>query len=140
MKKVVLSVALVLSIILILCACADKNVASNPWDSATYKENTEFGSGSTTVVVKLVVQDKTVDFTINTDKTTLGDALLEHKLISGENSTYGLYVKVVNGIEADYNKTNSYWAFTKDGTSLLTGVDGEKISSGNKYEIIYTEN
>ncbi len=140
MKKIILSAILVLSIILSLGACANKTVANNPWDGAKYKENTEFGSGNVTISVKLIVKDNSVDFTINTDKSTLGDALLENGLISGENSTYGMYVKVVNGIEADYNKTNSYWAFTKEGTSLLTGVDGENILSGNKYEIIYTEN
>ncbi len=140
MKKIILSVVLMLSIILSLGACAGTTVENNLWDSATYKENTEFGSGNVSICVKLVVKDNTVDFTINTDKSTLGDALLENELISGEKGPYGMYVKEVNGIEADYDKTKSYWAFTKEGTSLLTGVDGEKISSGNKYEITYTEN
>ena len=140
MKRIIISFVLILSIILTLGACTNKSVENNPWDSATYKENTEFGSGNVTISVKLIVKDNTVDFTINTDKTTLGDALLENELISGEKGPYGMYVKAVNGIEADYDKTNSYWAFTKEGTSLLTGVDGEKISSGNKYEITYIEN
>lgn len=140
MKRIILSIVLLLSIILTLGACGSKNVQNNPWDSAAYKENTEFGSGNVTISVKLIVKDNIVDFTINTDKTTLGDALLENELIYGEKGPYGMYVKEVNGIEADYDKTKSYWAFTKEGTSLLTGVDGEKISSGNKYEITYTEN
>jgi len=138
MKKIIF---LILSVVLVCtltsCTSSDK---TNPWDSAAYTENTELGNGSMTIFVKLVVKDKSVDFTINTDKSTLGDALLENELISGEKGPYGMYVKFVNGIEADYDKTKSYWAFTKEGTSLLTGVDGEKISSGNKYEIIYTEN
>lgn len=138
MKKII---CLILSVVLVCtltsCTSLDK---TNPWDSASYTENTELGNGSMTIFVKLVVKDNSVDFTINTDKSTLGDALLENELISGEKGPYGMYVKFVNGIEADYDKTKSYWAFTKDGDSLMTGVDGEKISSGNKYEIIYTEN
>ena len=44
-----------------------------------------------------------------------------------------------NGIEADYDKDSSYWAFTKDGESLMTGVDGEKIEADARYELTYTK-
>ena len=46
--------------------------------------------------------------TINTDKEILRDALEEHNLISGEQGAYGLYVKVVNGIKADYDEDGGY--------------------------------
>ena len=84
-------------------------------------------------------EEKVVTFKINTDKKTVGDALSEHKLISGEKSAYGLYVKFVNGIEADYNKTKSFWAFSKNGESMMTGVDGEEITDGSHYEFVYTK-
>ena len=69
----------------------------------------------------------------------LGDALIEHNLISGENGPYGLYVKVVNGITADYDINQSYWSLSKDGEYLQTGVDVTEISDGEHYELTYTK-
>ena len=130
---------LILSMCLCFAGCSDRRVEDDIWKNATYSEDVQLGDGDTCVVVEVSAKDKSVTFTINTDKETLGDALLEHSLISGEKGAYGLYVKFVNGIEADYDKTKSFWAISKDGQSLLTGVDGEKISDGNKYEIVYTQ-
>ena len=109
------------------------------WKDATYTENTTFGKGSNTLIVTVEASDKSVDFTIKTDKTVVGDALKEHKLIDGEEGPYGLYVKVVNGIEADYDKDESYWAFNKDGESMQTGVDQSEFKNGDHYELVYTK-
>ena len=64
---------------------------------------------------------------------------MEHNIISGENGAYGLYVKTVNGILADYNITKSYWSINKDGEYMLTGVDSTKIEDGDVYEFVYTK-
>ena len=48
-------------------------------------------------------------------------ALLALDLIAGEDSQYGLYVKTVNGITADYDTDGSYWAFYIDGEYAQTG-------------------
>ena len=72
-------------------------------------------------------------FEINTDKTTVGDALTELDLISGDESEYGLYVKKVNGITADYDKDGSYWAFYVDGEYATTGVDSTEVKAGTTY-------
>ena len=109
------------------------------WKTATYLKDTELGTGSKTVQVEVKVDDKSVTFTIHTDKSTLGDALLEHGLIAGENGMYGLYVKTVNGMLADYDIDASYWSFYKGGEMMMTGVDGESISGGEHYEIIYAK-
>ena len=50
-------------------------------------------------------------FEIHTEKETVGEALVELGLIAGEESEYGLYVKTVNGITADYDKDGVYWRF-----------------------------
>ena len=109
------------------------------WKNATYLKDTEFGTGSKTIAVEVKVEDKSVTFTIHTDKETLGDALLEHNLIAGEEGMYGLYVKTVNGMLADYDIDASYWSFYKGGEMMMTGVDGESISGGEHYEIIYAK-
>lgn len=72
-------------------------------------------------------------YTINTDKTTVGDALLELELIEGEDGDYGLYVKKVNGIVADYDVDQTYWAFYVNGEYAMSGVDTTDIENGAEY-------
>ena len=78
-------------------------------------------------------------FDIESDKETVGEALKEHELISGEEGAYGIYIKSVNGITADYNVDKSYWAFEKGGEQMMTGVDDAKISDGDRYALVYTK-
>lgn len=106
------------------------------WENAVYTENTTLGAGKNTLTVAVMAEEKSIDFTIKTDKTIVGDALKEHKLIDGEEGPYGLYVKVVNGIEADYDKDKSYWSFEKDGEAMLTGVDSTEFEDGDCYELV----
>ena len=121
-----------------LCACGN-NEENSLWDNALYTENTEIGSGEKTLTIDVVAEEKTVTVTVNTDKDTLGEALIDCGLIAGDEGAYGLYVKFVNGIEADYDKTQTYWGITKNGESVMTGVDQIEISDGEKYEFTYTK-
>lgn len=133
MKK---TLSVLLAVIMILCIVSCNKVdKTGAWENATYRSNKEFGNGSKTVQVEVKAEDQSVTFTIHTDKETLGDALLEHNLISGDDGPFGLYVKFVNGIEADYDKDQTYWALTKDGEILNSGVDGVKVSDGEHYEL-----
>jgi hypothetical protein len=109
------------------------------WKDATYLEDTEFGEGAKTVTVKVIAEDKSVTFTVKTDAKTLGEALLAHGLIAGDQGDFGLYVKVVNGITADYDIDQSYWGFSKNGEYMMTGVDGTAIADGEVYELTYTK-
>ena len=70
---------------------------------------------------------------IKTDKTIVGDALIDLGLIAGEDGQYGLYVKTVNGIYADYDSTGTYWAFYVDGAYAMTGIDSTEIVDGTVY-------
>lgn len=78
-------------------------------------------------------------YTINTDKTTVGEALQELELISGDESTYGLYVKTVNGITLDYDTDGMYWAFCIGTEMAPTGVDMTDIVSGETYRLVATK-
>ncbi len=138
-KKSILML-LTLSMCISLISCGVKGTKEDLWQNATYTEDMIFGGGSKTLTVKVTAEEKSVTFTVNTDKTTLGDALLEYDLISGEQGPYGLYVKTVNGIYADYNTTKGYWSVNKNGEYMMTGVDLEKVEDGNTYEFIYTKN
>lgn len=129
--------------IIVLCfsvfGCNKQDTVTNVWENAIYKEDTEFGKGAKTVMVEVMAEDKSVTFTIHSDKNTLGDALIEHKLIDGEKGAYGLYVKKVNGITADYDINKCYWGINKNGESLMTGVDGVEFKDGEHYEFVYTK-
>ena len=86
--------------------------------------------------VAFVVVDKDgneTSFEIHTDKTTVGEALLEVDLIAGETSEYGLYVKTVNGITADYDVDQTYWVFYVNGEYATAGVDLTSIEEGATY-------
>lgn len=74
-------------------------------------------------------------YVINTDKETVGDALLELDIISGDESQYGLYVKSVDGQVADFDKDGTYWAFYINGQYASTGVDQTNIENGATYEL-----
>lgn len=71
--------------------------------------------------------------TIQTDKTTIGDALMELGLIAGEKNQYGLYVTTVNRITLDYNADGWYWAFYVDGKYAISGVDSTEVTAGSVY-------
>ena len=122
-----------------MVACEKKILETDVWANATYQEDVTFGEGEKTLMVSVTAEEKTVTLTLYSDKKTVGEALLEHDLIAGENGAYGLYVKVVNGITADYDVNQSYWSFMKDGEPMMTGVDGEEFSNGDKYELVYTK-
>ena len=109
------------------------------WADATYTEDKTFGDGATTFLLEVQVGTHSVTFTVNTDETILGTALLEHSLIDGEQGPYGLYVKSVNGILADYDVNGRYWGFNKNGEYMMTGVDATEIEAGAHYELVYSK-
>lgn len=137
-KNLIISLSLVLVFMLCLTSCNTID-AEGLWEEATYRRDMTFGDGGTTVQLEVKVEDQSVTFTIKTDKEILGDALIEHGLIEGDAGAYGLYVKKVNGIRADYDKDGAYWCLYKDGEMSMTGVDTTKISDGEHYEFVYSK-
>lgn len=140
MKKTARIIAAVMGIILLftLVSCG-KEEQKPMWDYATYTEDTTLGLGPVTVKVEVAAEDKTVTFTVHTKEATVGAALLENDLIAGDESEYGLYVKKVNGMTADYDVDQSYWAFYIDGETATTGVDGAEINEESVYRLEYTK-
>lgn len=147
MKKTakILTVALLLfTLMLSLAGCEliDKHILGNTvdkagrWEDAVYRKDTELGEGKKTVLVEVKVEDNSITFTLHTDKDMLGDALMEHNLLEGEEGAFGLYVKKVNGITADYDVDKTYWALYKNGEYSMTGVDTTPIADGEHYELV----
>lgn len=68
------------------------------------------------------------EYTVRTDAELVSDALTALGLIAGENGPYGLYVKSVCGVVADYDIDKTYWALYVDGEMSMVGVDSLKCA------------
>ena len=99
-------------------------------DNQADDENVEPKSFTFTVVDEKGTE---TSFSITSKKKTVGLALMDEGLIEGEDGTYGLYVKKVNGILAEYETTGTYWAFYVNGEYALYGVDKTEIVDGATY-------
>ena len=133
MKKIALSL-LALIMIFSLASCFGAKPVGE-WGTVSYSEDTTLGKGAKTATVEIVTEEKTVTITLKTDEEILGKALIAEKLIGGEEGAYGLYVKEVNGVVADYDVDQTYWAFYIDGEFALTGVDTTPIEEGKIYKL-----
>ena len=135
MKKTGLFKSLSLSVCIVLIAvtalfttgCNDSKTVSTPSEVQVSSQTAEFTFKVTDA------SGKETDFTISTDKKTVGEALLDKGLIAGDESEYGLYVKTVNGVTLDYDKDGMYWAFYINGEYAQTGVDSTDITAGAEY-------
>lgn len=72
-------------------------------------------------------------FHVKTNEETVGDALYSLGLIDGDEGDYGLYIKSVNGITADYNVDATYWALYIDNAYALSGASDTPIEEGKCY-------
>ncbi len=107
--------------------------------AAVYFFNRPQGTaGEKNIEVAVIFGDGTSsNHAIKTSEEFLRGALEQEKLISGEESQYGLFVKTVDGVTADDSK-QEWWSFTKDGQMLETGVDSTPIADGDHFEITLT--
>lgn len=145
--SLVLSFVLIAVVALIMTGCGDKTTKTSSDSGKTSvvtPDNAEttdadgnilIGEGEHSFVFKVTDLDGEItSFLVSTDKTVVGEALLDLGLINGEDSEYGLYVKVVNGTELDYETHGKYWAFYVNGEYAMTGVDSTDIENGATYE------
>ena len=113
---------------------SDNTESTDSQSADTASDAEVLGEGET--VFTFIVTDadgNDTQFEIHTDKKTVGEALLDVGLIAGEDSEYGLYVKTVNGVTADYDTDQTYWAFYVDGEYAQSGVDSTDITVGSTY-------
>ena len=139
MKKMLSFILAIFCVVALFTGCNRNQGPVYVDGTAKYTEDATLGTGSKTITV--TVQDnegKKINFAIKTDAKTVGDALLENELIAGDQGAYGMYIKVVNGLRADYDKDQAYWAFTIGGEMAMTGVDATDITDGGVYGLVYT--
>lgn len=90
------------------------------------------------ITFQVVHKDGTTkDFTITTQAANLREALEAEGLIAGEESSYGLFVKTVDGETVD-DANKEWWCLTKGGQMWNYGVDDTEISDGDAFEFTFT--
>ncbi len=103
-------------------------------DTGTDADVSVLGEGSKVFTFTVVDEaGAQTPFEIHTDQETVGAALAELGLIDGDEGEYGLYVKTVNGITADYDTDGKYWSFYINDEYAQTGVDATDITEGDSY-------
>lgn len=123
----------------LFAGCSDSKETETPSENVTEQseltaEVKELGEGNTKFDFSVVDKDgNETKFVVKTDKKTVGEALLDAGLIEGEEGQYGLYVKKVNGITADYEIDGTYWGFFVNDAMAPAGVDMTEIKEGESY-------
>ena len=119
---------------------------TTPGESATTESATDEaapevrGTGAVSFCLTVTDLDGTrKEFVVKTDKKNVADALVEVGLVSGENSEYGLYIKVVNGITADYSVDGSYWSLLVNGEMSMVGASSVSVAEGLRVELKLTQ-
>ena len=94
------------------------------------------------VSFKVVVTDldgNETAFEYSSNAASVGEALVTEGLIEGHETEYGLYIDTVNGITADWDADQTYWAFYINGEYATTGVDGTEIVADTTYGLTLTK-
>ena len=135
-KTLSLVITIFMLISLVSCDYFIRRDLPDIWQDATYVQDTELGEGAKTFRFIVKVEENAVMFTVHTEADTVGKALLDLGLIEGEDSQWGIYVKKVNGMLADYDVDQTYWSFYINGEYALTGVDSTEITEGETYSFV----
>ena len=134
MLSFIVCMLLIAAMALFTIGCNDNAKQESENSSVTQTDVKEIGNGKTKLsFVAVDLYGNETAFSVKTDKTTVGEALAEHNIIAGEEGSYGLYVKTVNGITLDFDKDGTYWAFYVDGKYAEKGVDQTEINENSVY-------
>ena len=150
MKKLLITLmALLMTVTFTACNQTEVSSSTSETDSSTvsedasateeptvYESGSIIGEGEKHIYVTAtdgVNQELIGTFEFYTDAENIGDALLEYGFISGDDSDYGLYVKVVNGVKAEYETDGTYWAFYVNGDLATTGVSSTPVEDEMSY-------
>ena len=125
MKKLI-SLLLALALVLTLAACGTKK-----------EEPAAEGVSFKVVVTDL--EGKETSFEYTSAAASVGEALVAEGLVEGHETQYGLYIDTVNGITADWDNDQTYWAFYINGEYAATGIDTTAIAADTIYGLTLTK-
>ncbi len=133
LTRLSLVLTLILLVAAVLCGCGEQSSAKPPETSTADVQSApgaeSIGEGQYTFAFTAIFGDGSAKrYTVSTDCETVGEALLALELIEGEAGPYGLYVKSVCGVVADYDADQTYWSLYEGGEMSMTGVDSLKCA------------
>lgn len=132
MKKIITLIAVISAFAMLFCGCTkEPSETSNAAVSSVSAEENGYNYLFTFEVVDS--EGKTERKEIETNEKHLGKALQNLELIKGEEGPYGLYIKEVNGIIADYDTDGTYWALYVNDEYSMTGANQIEITNGAIY-------
>jgi len=132
-----------ITLLFALTACDQGASPAQPGETAPQGTSTvqEIGQGSTSFRFEVTNDEGALYvWNVSTDETTVGAALLGVGLIDGDDSEWGMMVTHVNGLRADFNEDDAWWAFYIDGEMAMAGVDATDIEEGVTYAFVFTPN
>ena len=152
MRKSTRFIALILSVLMLLCLVACNGAIGNEetttaatssdagisatglWAKATYLKDTTLGEGSKSVSFTVEAEGQKITITLKTDAASLGAAMYENGLV--ENASF---FSVLNGMEASWDKDQAYWAFYQGEDFMMHGIGDEPITDGASYRFVYAK-
>ncbi len=133
MKKIIISaIVLILAMSFVFCGCAKKDIETTTPEDVSVNLGDDGYEKS--FVFEVVDKDgNKKQTTIETNGQYVGKVLQELERIKGEQGEFGIYIKEVDGIVADYDVDGTYWAFYIDDVLSMTGADQVEIVDGAVY-------
>lgn len=132
-KRLLFAVAaLILAASMILCSCGGNDITETTTADVSV-DSKDSGYEKSFVFEVVDAEGNITRKTIETDGENLGEVLQRLELITGEEGPYGLYIKEINGIVADYDVDGTYWAFYINGEYASTSADQTEITDGYTY-------
>ena len=129
--------ALLAAMALNFTACFEVDNPKNeePMETTTPAPDTSENETPSVITLEVVCAEHGTQktFTVKTDKTNLGDALVEEGLIEGEEGAYGWFVTKVDGEFHNWDDDGKYWALYIDGEYAMTGVSSTPVTEGTTY-------
>ena len=115
-------------------------IAAMAFAFVTFSEKPVEGTKAITIeVVDNNQQSKT--YSVKTNAEYLRQAMDEAEGLTydGSDGPYGYSVSTVNGVVADWNVDQSYWAFYVNDEYCNYGVDSQPVNDLDAFKIVYTK-
>ncbi len=134
MKKLLIALLVfILAFTAVMFGCAGKETPEAPVTEVESINESDNGYEKSFVFEVVDKDGNKTQTTIETNGGYVGEVLQQLGYLEGEEGPYGLYIKKIKGITADYDVDGTYWAFYVDGEMSMKGADQVEIVDGATY-------